>query len=111
MLTKSLVSPQKIQMGFHALSEPVRMKVLEKLRDQELCVGELCEIFQIKQSKLSFHLRVLKEAGLVRTRPEGRWIYYSLNLAQFILLEEYLARFRRLSNIPPIATYDGWDYE
>lgn len=87
--------------GFHALSEPLRIKVLDLLREQELCVCELCEILLVTQSKLSFHLKTLKEAGLVRSRQEGRWIYYSLNLAQFVVLEQYLAEFRRFSSILP----------
>lgn len=87
--------------GFHALSEPLRLKVLDLLRTQELCVCELCEILGVSQSKLSFHLKTLKEAGLVRSRQEGRWIYYSLNLAQFVVLEQYLAEFRRFSSILP----------
>ncbi|HAX74493.1 MAG TPA: transcriptional regulator [Cyanobacteria bacterium UBA11372] len=90
-----------ITCGFHALSEPLRLKVLDLLRTQELCVCELCEILGVTQSKLSFHLKTLKEAGLVRSRQEGRWIYYSLNLAQFVVLEQYLAEFRRFSSILP----------
>lgn len=62
---------------------------------------ELCETMEVSQSKLSFHLKTLKEAGLVRSRQEGRWIYYSLNLAQFVILEQYLAEFRRFSSILP----------
>jgi ArsR family transcriptional regulator len=43
----------------------------------------------------------LKEAALVRSRQEGRWIYYSLNLAQFLALEQYLSDYRRFSHILP----------
>jgi ArsR family transcriptional regulator, arsenate/arsenite/antimonite-responsive transcriptional repressor len=96
-------SPQLnlVAIGFHALSEPLRIKVLDLLRTKELCVCDLCEVLEISQSKLSFHLKVLKEAELVRARQEGRWIYYSLNLQQFIVLEEYLAEFRRFGAILP----------
>jgi ArsR family transcriptional regulator, arsenate/arsenite/antimonite-responsive transcriptional repressor len=91
----------EIVVGFHALSDPLRLRVLELLRSQELCVCELCEKLEISQSKLSFHLKTLKEANLVRSRPEGRWIYYSLNLSGFLSLEEYLADYRRLSILVP----------
>lgn len=64
---------------FHALSEPTRLGILEQLRGGEKCVCELTELFNTGQSRLSFHLRVLKEAGLINDRPEGRWMYYSLN--------------------------------
>lgn len=90
-----------IASGFHSLSEPLRIKLLELLRQQELCVCELCEVLEVSQSKLSFHLKTLKEAGLVRSRQEGRWIYYSLNLPQFVILEQYLAEFRRESVMLP----------
>ncbi len=94
----SLTSPLIIA-GFHALSDPLRIQVLELLRKQELCVCELCEYLGTTQSKLSFHLKALKEAELVRTRQEGRWIYYSLNVPQFAVLEQYLAEYRRFSPI------------
>lgn len=96
----SLTQPL-IACGFHALSEPLRIRLLELLREQELCVCELCEVLEVSQSKLSFHLKTLKQAGLVRSRQEGRWIYYSLNLPQFVVLEQYLAEFRRFSPILP----------
>ena len=65
---------------FHALSEPTRLRILEQLKEGEQCVCELTETFNTGQSRLSFHLRVLKEAGLINDRPEGRWMYYSLNV-------------------------------
>ncbi|MBE9193449.1 winged helix-turn-helix transcriptional regulator [Gloeocapsopsis crepidinum LEGE 06123] len=94
-----VTSPDSVFLGFHALSDAIRINVIELLRDRELCVCELCDVLGITQSKLSFHLKTLKEAGLVRSRQEGRWIYYSLNLPQFVMLEQYLAEFRRFSAI------------
>ncbi|MHC0064037.1 ArsR/SmtB family transcription factor [Nostoc sp. UIC 10890] len=93
MQTPSATIPHLIAAGFHALSDPLRISVLELLRQRELCVCDLCEALGVNQSKLSFHLKTLKEAGLVNSRQEGRWIYYSLNLPQFGILEEYLADF------------------
>nr|WP_290224784.1 metalloregulator ArsR/SmtB family transcription factor [Trichocoleus desertorum] len=87
--------------GFHALSDPLRLQVLDLLRSQELCVCDLCEALAVSQSKLSFHLKTLKEAQLVQARQEGRWIYYSLNLPQFVVLEQHLSEFRRFSPILP----------
>ena len=71
----------QIGAGFRALSEPLRLQILELLRSQELCVCELCEQLDVSQSKLSFHLKSLKEANLVHSRQQGRWSYYRLNLA------------------------------
>jgi ArsR family transcriptional regulator len=85
--------------AFHALSDPIRIQTVELLRTQEMCVCDLCDALGVTQSKLSFHLKALKEANLVRTRQEGRWIYYSLNLPQFVVLEQYLADIRRLSSM------------
>ena len=87
--------------GFKALSDPIRLQVLELLREQEMCVCDLCDRIDIAQSKLSFHLKTLKSAGLVRSRQEGRWIYYSLNLPQLVELEQYLSEFRRFSAMLP----------
>lgn len=95
------LNPNSLISGFHALSDPLRVKVLELLRTQELCVCELCQQLGVTQSKLSFHLKNLKQADLVKARQEGRWIYYSLNLAQFVVLEQYLAEYRRFSPILP----------
>ena len=101
MTATSTVASSHANAGFHALSEPLRIQVLELLRYQELCVCELCEDLGVTQSKLSFHLKTLKEAGLVRARQEGRWIYYSLNLPQFVILEQYLAEYRRSAAMLP----------
>jgi ArsR family transcriptional regulator, arsenate/arsenite/antimonite-responsive transcriptional repressor len=95
----------EISSGFHALSDPTRVKVLELLQQQELCVGGLCEALDTNQSKLSFHLKVLKDAELVNARHEGRWIYYSLNIMQFVRLEKYLSNYRRFSEICPPVVY------
>lgn len=101
MITTSTVAPSHVIAGFHALSDPLRIQVLELLRSQELCVCDLCEYLGVTQSKLSFHLKTLKKAGLVHARAEGRWIYYSLNLPQFVVLEQYLAEYRRFAVMLP----------
>lgn len=90
-------SVDAIAILFKALSDPIRVEVLELLKDQEMCVCDLCDRLQVTQSKLSFHLKTLKNAGLVRSRQDGRWIYYRLHLAGLVELEDYLAEFRRYS--------------
>ena len=104
-MSLATISPL-IASGFHALSEPLRLQVLDLLRSRELCVCDLCETLGVSQSKLSFHLKVLKEARLLRSRQEGRWMYYSLDLPQFVVLEQYLAEFRRFSPIVPARPCD-----
>ena len=63
---------------FHALSDETRLGIIEKLRSGERCVCDLQDNLDAAQSRLSFHLRVLKEAGLVSDRKDGRWSYYSI---------------------------------
>ena len=93
-----------------ALSEPLRLEVVELLREQEMCVCDLCDRLDVTQSKLSFHLKTLRTAGIVRSRQEGRWIYYRLNLSKLVELEEYLAEFRRYSPRLParICPPENW---
>jgi ArsR family transcriptional regulator len=62
----------------HALSDTTRLEVLAELRQGERCVCDLTSDLQVAQSRLSFHLRVLREAGLVTDRREGRWSFYRL---------------------------------
>ncbi|MGB7085994.1 MAG: metalloregulator ArsR/SmtB family transcription factor [Phormidesmis sp.] len=86
---------------FQAIADGYRVQIIELLRDQELCACDIAKRLDITQSKLSFHLKTLREAGLIEGRQEGRWIYYRLNLQQFIVLERYIAEFRRYSPILP----------
>jgi ArsR family transcriptional regulator len=76
---------------FHALSDETRLAVLDMLRDGERCVCDLQVALDAAQSRLSFHLKVLRAAGLVRDRKEGRWSYYRLDA-------EGLARVQTLAN-------------
>ena len=63
---------------FHALSDATRLAILDMLRGGERCVCDLQDDLEAAQSKLSFHLKVLKDAGLVTDRREGRWSYYTI---------------------------------
>lgn len=63
---------------FHALSDETRLGILEALRGGERCVCELTGTLDAAQSRLSFHLKTLREAGMVTDRREGRWVYYTL---------------------------------
>ena len=63
---------------FQALSDETRLEILWMLTRGECCVCDLQEGVGAYQSRLSFHLKKLKEAGLVSDRREGRWVYYTL---------------------------------
>lgn len=69
---------EALAQAFRALADPKRLRILGLLREGERCVCELTDALDLGQSLLSFHLRTLKEAGLVRDRRDGRWVYYSL---------------------------------
>ncbi|AFZ45773.1 transcriptional regulator, ArsR family [Halothece sp. PCC 7418] len=101
MLTQSETDFKLITAGFQALSEPIRLQILDLLQEQELCVCEIREKIKISQSKLSFHLRILREAKLARSRQQGRWVYYSLNPEQLLLLEQYLNQLRENAVMRP----------
>jgi ArsR family transcriptional regulator len=64
---------------FHALSDETRLRILELLGEGEQCVCDLTDSLKTGQSRLSFHLKTLKDAGLLTDRREGRWVYYALN--------------------------------
>ena len=88
-----MMTQKPIISGFHALSDPIRIQILELLLQEELCVSDMCEKLDIAQSRLSFHLKALKIAELVSVRQQGRWMYYSLNKEQFGYLEAYLSAY------------------
>ncbi len=79
LMVASALSTKKAVALFHALSDETRLALLERLKDGEQCVCELMDAMKAAQSRLSFHLKVLKDAGLVEDRREGRWMYYSLS--------------------------------
>ena len=80
-VTTTLASPDLARAArlFHALSDETRLAVLDMLRSGEQCVCDLQGALDAAQSRLSFHLKVLKDAGLVRDRKEGRWSYYAID--------------------------------
>lgn len=76
---------------FKALSDPIRIQILKKLYSAEsVCVCELTDIFDISQSKLSYHLKLLLSANLINKKSEGKWNFYSVNkdiLSQILTYE------------------------
>jgi len=64
---------------FKALSDETRLRIYLLLLQGELCVCELVNILNIEQSRISHSVRILKEAGLVVNRREGKWIIYAVN--------------------------------
>jgi ArsR family transcriptional regulator len=79
MTTRTRLDTRHSARLFHALSDETRLSILERLRFGERCVCDLTDALDAAQSRLSFHLKVLKDAGLVSDRRDGRWMYYTLN--------------------------------
>ena len=63
---------------FDALSDPIRLEILDFLRDEEKCVCEITPHLKLIQPLVSRHLKILRNAGLVKRRKESTWHYYSL---------------------------------
>jgi DNA-binding transcriptional ArsR family regulator len=81
---------------FEVLAEPARRQILELLRQRERPVGELVERLSLSQPGVSKHLRVLREAGLVRVRPEGQRRWYGIRAEPLAELDAWLAPYREL---------------
>lgn len=63
-----------------ALSDNIRLRIINLLYHGELCVREIVNILSLPQSTVSRHLTVLKNAGVVKDRKDGLWTYYSLQI-------------------------------
>lgn len=78
----------------HALADPTRRRIVELVADGELSAGEIAERFTISRPAVSRHLRVLREAGVVRCRGDAQRRLYSLDAAPLAELDSWLARYR-----------------
>lgn len=72
---------------FKALSDPVRRQILELLKDGRLSAGDISRHFDMTQATVSYHLKILKQADLIRENREKTFIFYELNLT---VLEEIM---------------------
>ena len=80
----------KVRRSFDALNDETRLRLIALLSVAEQRVCDLADALQAAQSRLSFHLKVLKDAGLVTDRKEGRWVYYSLDAGALGELAEFV---------------------
>lgn len=75
---------------FKALCDEKRLMILELLRSGEKCACALIEDMNIGQSALSYHMKILSESGIVKSRQDGKWTHYSLNKSGSIFASERL---------------------
>lgn len=81
--------------AFVALADTTRLRLLDELSKQEQAVGDLVKLFDLRQPTISQHLRVLRDAGLVRVRPDAQRRMYSIDPKGFRPIELWLERHRR----------------
>jgi len=79
---------------FHALADPIRRRILDRLRRGPAGTGRIASDFPVSRPAISKHLRILEEAGLVRGKREGRRRLYTLTAAPLRRVEEWLAPYR-----------------
>jgi ArsR family transcriptional regulator len=90
MPTRSAADLARLTRQLRALADETRLEIVDLLRGGERCVCELTDSIGVGQSLLSFHLKTLKDAGLVSDRREGRWSYYALRPEAFEQLELFV---------------------
>jgi DNA-binding transcriptional ArsR family regulator len=83
-------------LGFMALSDPTRRRIVEMLATRELRAGEIAQRFDMTAPAVSQHLKLLREAGLVRVRRDAQRRIYAIDPAGLAEMDAWLGRFRRL---------------
>ena len=73
------ISMEDLVSVFKALTDETRLKIIKLLEQGELCVCDIVAALNMQQSKVSFHLAVLKEAGFIQDRKDGKWTYYRIH--------------------------------
>ncbi|HKK26738.1 MAG TPA: metalloregulator ArsR/SmtB family transcription factor [Gemmatimonadota bacterium] len=76
-----------------ALAHPARFRIVELIHEGggEICVCEFADRLDLSQPTISHHLKVLREAGLIRSRQEGTWVFHSVRREAVAALVERLA--------------------
>jgi ArsR family transcriptional regulator len=98
-----IASLQEAAGWFRALGDETRLKIVECVMEREQCVCDLTDLLSSKQSLLSFHLKTLKDAGILNDRRDGRWVYYSLNPDAVAFLEHFLGKLKEHSRKPQVV--------
>lgn len=97
-LTEMLLSFEQYEKKFKALADQRRLEIMYELCQRgETCVCDLTEVFDMPQSKLSYHLKILLDANLITRETKGTWSYYDLNDSEVnnLLSEELCCTFRK----------------
>jgi ArsR family transcriptional regulator, arsenate/arsenite/antimonite-responsive transcriptional repressor len=101
MMNATTVDRALVIQRMKALSDEKRLRILEQLAGGERCVCDLTDALEAGQSLLSFHLKTLKDAGLVSDRRAGRWVHYSINAEALAELEDVVRGLRESAVTAP----------
>jgi ArsR family transcriptional regulator, arsenate/arsenite/antimonite-responsive transcriptional repressor len=94
------LAAEEARLLLRALADPIRLQVIEALGGGERCVCDLTADLGLAQSKLSFHLKVLRDTGLLADRQSGRWVYYRLQPEALERLRGWLAALATSCTVP-----------
>ena len=89
------VANKKAIASLKALAEHIRVELIESLSSGEKCVCDLMQETGLAQSRISFHLKVLKDAGVITDRQSGRWVYYQLDIRTLKSLQNWIKKLRK----------------
>ena len=95
----SKVKKENISKLMVSFSDPFRLEIIDLMMDGEVCVCDIMKLTNLSQSRISYHIKILKEAGLIADRQEGRWVYYSLNKESLFLIKEWITSLTDYSSI------------
>ena len=98
----SPLAVDQAQVLFRVLAEPIRLRMVQALASGERCVCDLTAELELAQPKLSFHLKVMKEAGLITARQQGRWVYYRLRPEVLLALRDWLNGLAASCDLPAL---------
>lgn len=87
---------EQMQGWYKACADPVRLKILSLLMVQPLCVCVIKTVVKIADSKLSYHLNILKKAGMIEGEQQGQWIIYHITDQAQVFLDQERERFSHL---------------
>lgn len=90
------VSYERLATIFKALSDETRLHIIDMLSCNELCAADILASFNLSQSTLSYHMKILIDAGVVNSQRNGLWTRYSINEATFADILDILLNYIKL---------------
>lgn len=89
---------RKIAEIYKALGDETRLEIMTMLLGKELCVCDIIDACNKSQPAISHHLKILKHAGLLEDRKEGKWVFYRINYAQVKVIKNFVDNIMNYEN-------------